>query len=118
MWEDDEQTEAEASVVLQIRESIKALFPHRTCFPLVRPMSDESQLQRLEAVPSSQLRPEFKQVGPSVLGERELLTGAIVLMCRATVLPQCLVHRPDLIDLGLNAPLNINGATSDLQCHA
>ena len=47
---------------LQIRESIKALFPNRTCFPLVRPMSDESQLQRLEAVPPSQLRPEFQQV--------------------------------------------------------
>ena len=46
----------------QIRESIKALFPNRTCFPLVRPMSDESQLQRLEAVPPSQLRPEFQQV--------------------------------------------------------
>ena len=47
---------------MQIRESIKALFPSRTCFPLVRPMSDETQLQRLEAVPPSQLRPEFKQV--------------------------------------------------------
>ena len=47
---------------LQIRESIKALFPNRTCFPLVRPMSNESQLQRLEAVPPSQLRPEFQQV--------------------------------------------------------
>ena len=47
---------------LQIRESIKALFPNRTCFPLVRPMSDESQLQRLEAVAPSQLRPEFQQV--------------------------------------------------------
>ena len=47
---------------MQIRESIKALFPSRTCFPLVRPMSDETQLQRLEAVPQSQLRPEFTQV--------------------------------------------------------
>lgn len=28
----------------------------------MRPMSDESQLQRLEAVPPSQLRPEFQQV--------------------------------------------------------
>ena len=48
--------------MLQIRDSIKALFPNRTCFPLVRPMSDESQLQRLEAVAPSQLRPEFQQV--------------------------------------------------------
>jgi len=44
------------SVLLQIRESIKALFPHRTCFPLVRPMSNGSQLQRLKAVPPSQIK--------------------------------------------------------------
>ena len=57
---------------MQIRESIKALFPNRTCFPLVRPMSDESQLQRLEAVPPSQLRPEFKQVSVAVQNAQHL----------------------------------------------
>ena len=57
---------------MQIRESIKALFPARTCFPLVRPMSDEAQLQRLEAVPLAQLRPEFKQVSHAVLSAQHL----------------------------------------------
>ena len=81
MWEDDEQNEAEASILLQIRESIKALFPNRTCFPLVRPMSDESQLQRLEAVPPSQLRPEFKQVGPSASSLCENENSSLVQLC-------------------------------------
>ncbi|KAK9918012.1 hypothetical protein WJX75_000546 [Coccomyxa subellipsoidea] len=44
-----------------IRESIKALFPNRDCFALKRPMSDENQLSRLETVPPSQLRPEFRE---------------------------------------------------------
>ncbi len=33
---------------MQIRESIKTLFPQRDCFSLVRPMSDEKQLAKLE----------------------------------------------------------------------
>ena len=49
------------TLAAQIRESIKTLFPARECFALVRPMSDEKQLQRLEAVPAAQLRPEFRQ---------------------------------------------------------
>jgi len=43
----------------QIRASIKALFPDRECFTLVRPVNDEKNLQQLEKIPSSQLRPEF-----------------------------------------------------------
>lgn len=46
----------------QIRESIVTLFPERDCFALVRPVSDEKQLQALDSVPASQLRPEFRQV--------------------------------------------------------
>ena len=48
---------------LQIRDSIKALFPDRDCFPLVRPMSDEKALAKLETLDSSVMRPEFQQVG-------------------------------------------------------
>lgn len=47
---------------LQIRDSIKALFPDRDCFPLVRPMSDEKALAKLETLNSSEMRPEFQQV--------------------------------------------------------
>jgi hypothetical protein len=44
-----------------IRESIKALFPDRDCFTLVRPVNEEDALAKLDTLPSSQLRPEFKQ---------------------------------------------------------
>lgn len=46
----------------QIRNSIKALFPDRDCFTLVRPMHDERALNRLNEVNPEQLRPEFQQV--------------------------------------------------------
>ncbi|GAQ88014.1 Guanylate-binding protein [Klebsormidium nitens] len=44
----------------QIRESIRALFPRRDCFTLVRPVHDEQQLQRLDSLPPGVLRPEFQ----------------------------------------------------------
>ncbi len=44
-----------------IRESIKALFPDRDCFTLVRPVNEEDALAKLDSLPPSQLRPEFKQ---------------------------------------------------------
>ncbi|KAL9243637.1 hypothetical protein vseg_017497 [Gypsophila vaccaria] len=44
----------------EIRESIRALFPDRECFTLVRPLNNESQLQRLEQISLDKLRPEFK----------------------------------------------------------
>ena len=42
-----------------IRDSIKALFPERECFPLVRPVNDERALRNLDTTPRSALRPEF-----------------------------------------------------------
>ncbi|XP_022848152.1 guanylate-binding protein 4 [Olea europaea var. sylvestris] len=44
----------------EIRESIRALFPDRECFPLVRPLSNENDLQRLDQIPLAKLRPEFR----------------------------------------------------------
>ncbi|KAJ9565710.1 hypothetical protein OSB04_001676 [Centaurea solstitialis] len=44
----------------EIRESIRALFPDRDCFTLVRPLSNENELQRLDQIPMDKLRPEFK----------------------------------------------------------
>ena len=38
-------TDLSPALLLQIRASIKALFPNRDCFTLVRPMSDERQLK-------------------------------------------------------------------------
>ncbi|KAI3958295.1 hypothetical protein MKW92_020739 [Papaver armeniacum] len=43
----------------EIRESIRALFPDRECFTLVRPLNDEMELQRLDQISMDKLRPEF-----------------------------------------------------------
>ncbi|KAI3719712.1 hypothetical protein L6452_20614 [Arctium lappa] len=44
----------------EIRESIRALFPDRDCFTLVRPLNNENDLQRLDQIPLDKMRPEFK----------------------------------------------------------
>nr|CAD1823814.1 unnamed protein product [Ananas comosus var. bracteatus] len=44
----------------EIRESIRALFPDRECFTLVRPVNKESDLQRLDQIHMDRLRPEFR----------------------------------------------------------
>ena len=49
----------------RIRQSITTLFPDRECFCLVRPVSNEKQLQNLDALPPGQLRPEFREVTPA-----------------------------------------------------
>ncbi|KAM7255030.1 hypothetical protein ACFE04_020271 [Oxalis oulophora] len=43
----------------EIRDSIRALFPDRECFTLVRPLNQESDLQRLDQISLKKLRPEF-----------------------------------------------------------
>ncbi|KAL1809059.1 hypothetical protein ACET3Z_026049 [Daucus carota] len=44
----------------EIRESIRALFPDRECFTLVRPSNNENDLQKLDQLPLNKLRPEFR----------------------------------------------------------
>ncbi|XP_077212451.1 uncharacterized protein LOC143847490 [Tasmannia lanceolata] len=44
----------------EIRESIRALFPDRECFTLVRPLNNENDLQRLDQISLDRLRPEFR----------------------------------------------------------
>jgi len=61
---------APASCPPQIRDSIKALFPDRDCYTLVRPMHDERALNHLDALEPSQLRPEFSEVTGGQLGRR------------------------------------------------
>ena len=46
----------------QMRDSIKALFPDRDCFSLVRPCLEESQLANMDKISMDKLRPEFRQV--------------------------------------------------------
>lgn len=51
-----------AIMLPQIRGSIKALFPDRDCFTLVRPMHDERALNHLDQLQPDELRPEFQEV--------------------------------------------------------
>ncbi|KAH7441901.1 hypothetical protein KP509_03G061100 [Ceratopteris richardii] len=44
----------------EIRDSIRALFPDRHCFTLVRPLNNEHDLQHLDQFPFDSLRPEFQ----------------------------------------------------------
>ncbi|KAL9247146.1 hypothetical protein vseg_020609 [Gypsophila vaccaria] len=44
----------------EVRESIRALFPDRECFTLVRPLNSESELQQLDQTPLHNFRPEFR----------------------------------------------------------
>ncbi|CAL0334422.1 unnamed protein product [Lupinus luteus] len=44
----------------EIRDSVRALFPDRECFTLVRPLNNENDLQRLEQISLEKLRPEFR----------------------------------------------------------
>ncbi|CAO2824368.1 unnamed protein product [Amaranthus hypochondriacus] len=44
----------------EIRESIRALFPARECFTLVRPLNSETELQHLDQTPLDKFRPEFR----------------------------------------------------------
>lgn len=43
----------------KIRDTLRAFFPERNCVTLVRPCSDERDLQRLDTLPDRELRPEF-----------------------------------------------------------
>ncbi|KAE9599265.1 putative guanylate-binding protein [Lupinus albus] len=44
----------------EIRDSVRALFPDRECFTLVRPLNKENDLQRLDQISLEKLRPEFR----------------------------------------------------------
>jgi hypothetical protein len=46
-----------------MRATIKAVFPDRDAFTLLRPMLLEDDLNRLDAIPYGKLRPEFQKVG-------------------------------------------------------
>ena len=89
-----------------VRTAIKQLFPRRDCAALVRPAADERDLQNLDSLPASALRPEFakgldavtrrvfdlaspKRIGASVLTGPALagLTRAYVAALNAGAVP-------------------------------
>jgi hypothetical protein len=74
----------------RIRRLIKQVFPDRDCFTMVRPVEDETQLQNLQKMDDSKMRPEFveqistlrhkifKKVKPKTLNNK-VLTGEMIL---------------------------------------
>ncbi|KAF4404046.1 hypothetical protein G4B88_014502 [Cannabis sativa] len=48
------------AALVEIHDSIQALFPDRECFTLVLPLNNEAELQRLDQISLNKLRPEFK----------------------------------------------------------
>ena len=55
----EESTGRNAGGKNRIRECLKQFFPERGCVTLVRPCLDEKNLQKLDSLPDSSLRPEF-----------------------------------------------------------
>jgi hypothetical protein len=67
---------------MQIRDSIKALFPDRDCLTLVRPMGDERMLAKLETLDPAQFRPEFQEVcGLSLPAHLHMLSVHCAISC-------------------------------------
>ena len=83
----------------RIRSTLRSFFPERDCFTMVRPCTDEGQLQLLDTLPDSQLRPEFleqarelkqrivaeAQRRPLKVNECELSGSMLGLLCRQYV---------------------------------
>ena len=86
----------------EVRAAIKRLFPRRGAAALVRPVADERDLQRLDALPESALRPEFRQ------GMREL-TDRVLSLAAPKRLGRSFVTGPALAALAQAYVAAING---------
>lgn len=63
--------------VLQMRQTIKAVFPDRDVAVMVRPALTEADLQKLDSLSNASLRPEFRKVRElHWWGARQPLTGS------------------------------------------
>jgi hypothetical protein len=63
----------------RVRAMINEFFRHRNCVALVRPLSDESQLQNIRQIEPHNMRPEFLQ------GMKELSKGVLAHPCLKSV---------------------------------
>ena len=86
----------------EVRAAIKRLFPRRGAAALVRPVADERDLQRLDSLPESALRPEFRQ------GMKEL-TQRVLSLAAPKRLGRSLVTGPALAALAQAYVTAING---------
>lgn len=83
----------------RVRACLREYFPDRDCFTLIRPCTDEAQLQNLDTLPNKQLRPEFLEQAavlrgkilaeavrrPNTINECELSGTMLGLLCRSYV---------------------------------
>lgn len=60
----------------EVRESLMKFFPQRACATFVQPTIEEEQLRRLQSVPYTQLRPEFRR-------QLEAFQGRLMDLARA-----------------------------------
>ena len=60
-------THATYHACMQMRGTIKAVFPDRDAWTLLRPAMEEGKLQQLDVLPAHELRPEFRQVRTRLL---------------------------------------------------
>ncbi|EGR31026.1 hypothetical protein IMG5_118990 [Ichthyophthirius multifiliis] len=81
----------------KIRRLLKHYFQDRDCFPLIRPVESEQNLQKLNDIPNEDLRPEFieqiktlkrqifNNIKPKILNGKALNGQQLVLVCKAYI---------------------------------
>ena len=81
----------------KIRSLLRDYFPNRDCVTLVRPVEEESNLQKLDSLDNTELRPEFLQgieqlknkifseVSPKLLNGSKVSGGALIDLCTSYV---------------------------------
>ena len=75
-----------------VRKLIKTYFVERDCFPLVRPVENENDLQNLMNLPDSKIRPEF-------IKQSEMLRNKIYMKIKPKTFNGKILSGPMLVDL-------------------
>jgi hypothetical protein len=90
----------------QMRHTIKAVFPDRDAFTLLRPMLREEDLNRLDTVPYSKLRPEFQKAraAAGLAATWPAASGCSCRQCMRRALLQCM-HATWQLACVMDAPL-------------
>ncbi len=85
----------------QVRKLIKTYFHERDCFPMVRPVENENDLQNLMFLPKEKIRPEF-------INQSQILRNKILMKIKPKNFNGKILSGPMLIDLVENVINCIN----------
>ena len=85
----------------QVRKLIKTYFHERDCFPMVRPVENENDLQNLMFLPKEKIRPEF-------ITQSQILRNKILMKIKPKNFNGKILSGPMLIDLVENVINCIN----------